>query len=177
MPATLTILMDEQDMQRFTAFCDAMGRRTSRAELLPILKEGLEPLVSSEKSTLASHNKSGALSTSLTARSGSGDRPGTISVFSAPTATVKQLQATWGSGRKQQRGWAAGLSGKGRRQVFYGPIVHQGHRIVKRGKDGQLHDTGKRTTPVPFAHQAAESLGESQAEAIAEAILTHIVGE
>ena len=176
MSVAVSILVDPQDIQRVTDYLASMERRTGRAELLPILKEGLEPVVAAEKSYLSSHSKSGALEQSLAARSGSGDRKGTLSVFAAPTATVKLLKETWGKGRRQQQGWASRLQGKGRRKVFYGPIVHQGHRIVKRNAQGELYDTGKRTQPVPFAQQAVDAMGEQQAEWIAEQILDRILG-
>ena len=175
MPLTLTVLMDPADVEKLTSYLEDMGRRASRAELLPILKKAFDPLAQSERAFLSGHTVSGALASSLTARAGSGDFPDTMSVFAAPTATVKQLQGFWGKGRRQQQGWASRLSGKGRRRIFYGPIVHQGHRIVFRGADGQLHDTGRRTAPVPFASQAMEGLGEAQAEVAADLILDHIV--
>jgi hypothetical protein len=108
------------------------------------------------------------------ARSGGGDKAGTISVFSAPTATSKELQATWGlRGRKQQRDWAAGITGKrGKSRVFYGIYVHQGHEIISHGRA-----TGKFTKPVPFAAQAVESLGDSESEAAASEVLKHIMGD
>lgn len=173
----LSLLMVREDVERFTAFLDGVGRKASREELLPILKEHFEPVVAEEKAILADHTESGALVQSLSARAGPGDRPGTMSVFSAPTATTKQLQSTWGKGRWQQRKWAAGLKTKGRRKVFYGNIVHQGHRIVKRNAQGQLYDTGRMTTPVPFAAEAMAAVGEAQSEAAAEALLKHIWGE
>ncbi len=175
MPLTLTLLMDPADVEKFTAYLEGMGRRAARAELLPILREAFDPLAQSEREFLSPNSKSGALASSLTARSGSGDKPGTLSVFAAPTATVKQLQGMWSKGRRQQQGWASRLSGKGRRRIFYGPIVHQGHRIVVRGPDGQLRDTGRMTAPVPFASQAVDSLGEQQAQVAADMILDHIV--
>jgi hypothetical protein len=154
-----------------------MGRRMTRDELLPIMLDHLQPLVSSEKSYLSSHSKSGALEAGLAARAGAGDREGTISVFSNPSATAKQLEKTWGTrGRFQQRNWAAGLRGAGRRRIFYGPIVHQGHRVVRRNAQGDLYDTGAVTTPVPFAQQAVDALGDQQAEACALAICDHILG-
>jgi hypothetical protein len=64
-----------------------------------------------------------------------------------------------------------------RQRVFYGPIVQQGHRIVKRNALGQLYDTGQRAKAVPFATQAVDALGETQSEALAEALLTHILGD
>ena len=177
MAMTLSILMDSGDVQKLTDYLGSMERRAARAELLPILKRHLDPLVASEKSFLGSHTVSGALALSLSARSGSGDRPGTISVFSASSATNKQLQSTWGNGRAQQRGWASKLKSKrGRRRVFYGPIVHQGHRIVKRNSAGQLYDTGKMTKPVPFAQQAMDHMGDAQAEMAANEIIDHILG-
>jgi hypothetical protein len=176
MNLTLTLLMDRADVEKFTAYLGAMGRRASRDALLPKLKDAFVPLVQAELANLSGHVVSGALVSSLSARAGAGDRPGTMSVFSSPTATVKQLQATWGKGRRQQQGWASRLSAKGgRRRIFYGPIVHQGHRIVVRGSDGKLRDTGKRIAPVPFASQAVEAMGESQAEAAAGMILDHIL--
>jgi len=172
------IAMDERDLAAFTEYCDTMGKKLARKELLPILLEHLEPMAASERDFLEDHTISGALALSLRARSGSGDRPGTISAFSAPTATVKQLQSRWGAGRKQQRKWAAGLAGaSGRRAVFYGPIVHQGHRIVKRNKAGELVDTGKQVAPVPFAQQAVDAMGDEQAEAAGQQILDYIFGD
>lgn len=177
MTLSLPIIMNEQDVAHFTAFVDGMGRRTSRDQLLPILKKHFEPVVAKEKSYLAKHTRSGALITSLSARSGAGDRPGVMSVFSAPTATTKQLQRTWGKGRSQQRVWAAKLKkSRGRRRIFYGPIVHQGHRIVVRNSKGQLIDTGKKTKPIPFALQAMATIGEDNAERAAEEMLDHILG-
>jgi hypothetical protein len=181
MSLNISILMDESDVAEFTAFCDGVGRKTSRDELLPIMLEHLAPLAESERAFLADHTESGALAQSLVARSGPGDRPGTMSVFSAPTATVEDLQETWGKhGRGQQRKWAAGLKLKGgRRRVFYGPIVHQGHRIIVRGPGGTLvqSKTHPMTDPVPFAQQAVDAMGDEQADALAEAILDHILGK
>lgn len=87
--------------------------------------------------------------------------------------------STWGTrGRAQQKRWAAGLTGKkGRKRIFYGTIVHQGHRIVKRNASGQLYDTGKRAKAVPFASQAVDALGNQQADAASEAIIKHILGD
>ena len=181
MALALTILPDPHDLERLRDFIDVMSRRVARAELLPIMKSHLEPVAASERAFLSGggHNKSGALSVGLKARAGGGDRPGTISVFIAPTATKKQLITKWGQGRPQQQRWARKLSqspSKGKRAVFYGPIVHQGHRIVKRRADGTLYDTGKRTKPVPFAAAAAEAMGQRQADKMADALLTHITG-
>lgn len=173
---TITIELDDVDRENLQNWIEDMGSRCAHAELAPILVEGLEPLAASERAYLAPHSKSGALAASLVARSGRGDRPGTVSAFSAPTAKVKDLATAWSRGRRQQRRWAAGLSGKGRRKVFYGGIVHQGHAIVKRNAQGQLRIVG-RAEPVPFAQQAVDALGEAAAEATAEAVLEHIVGE
>lgn len=179
MSMTIPILVDQQDVEQFTSFLEGMERRTARQQLVPIMKQYLEPLVEKEKEYLGDHTVSGALSESLAARSGAGDRANTISVFSAPTATTKQLQATWGAqGRAQQKGWASRLKPKrGRRRVFYGPIVHQGHRIVKRNAAGELYDTGDKTAPVPFASQATDALAEQKSEALSEALLRHILGD
>jgi hypothetical protein len=175
MTMTFSLLIDQNDIDAFSAYLDKMGRKASREEILPILKRHMQVLVARERAILSPHSKSGALVQSLTARAGSGDREGTISVFSSPTATPSQLRATWGKkGRKQQQGWYAGLAGKGRRRVFYGNIVHQGHRVVKRNAKGQLYDTGKRAEAIPFAAQASAELGEQQAQACAEAIMKHI---
>ena len=180
MDRTLSIIVDPQDMARVQDWLETMGRRAARSELLPILLRHMTPIVAAEKSALASHSKSGALAASLTPRAGRGDWPGVVSVYSSPTATRKVLIKHWSTGRRQQRGWAAklaGETGRGRRAVFYGAIVHQGHRIVKRNAAGQLYDTGKpRAAPVPFASSAMSSVGETQADAAAEAILTHICG-
>lgn len=173
----ISVAMDPEDVRAFTDFLDSMERKLGRAEILPILLKHLEPLAASERNFLNDHTISGALKTSLSARSGAGDYPGTVSAFSAPTATTKQLQAHWSKGRKQQRRWAANLAGmSGRRAVFYGPIVHQGHRIVKRNKAGELVDTGKRVAPIPFAEQAADSMGEAESDAAANEILDYIFG-
>lgn len=179
MPATISILMDEGDVEKFTNFyADVEHRLRNRQVIVSILIKHLEPLVAAERSILASHNKSGALSLSLRARAGSGDRDGTISAFSSPTATTKELQSTWGDrGRKQQKGWLPRLIGsKGRHRVFYGNIVASGHPIVKRNKAGQLFDTGKTVAPIPFAQQAIDSKGDEEAEAAANEILEYIFG-
>jgi hypothetical protein len=174
---TFQVLMDPVDVEKFTIWMVGMGKRAARAEILPILLTHLQPLVASEKGFLSGHEISGALSGSLMARSGRGDREGTISVFSAPMATTKLLQSTWGSGRgrKQQQRWAAGIKGKkGRSRVFYGIFVHQGHDVISHGKaatSGKTH-----TDPIPFAQQAADSLGDSEVEAAATEILQHIIG-
>lgn len=173
----LTLMFDVQDFGRVTQFIMDMGRRMSRAELLPILKEKFEPLVAMERSILSSHSKSGALIESLKTRSGGGDFPGTMSVFSAPTATRKALKAAWSRGRAQQQKWAAAIEpGRGRKSVFYGPFVEKGHRIVRRNKEGVLVDTLRRTAPVHFARGATEALGEKQSEEAAQAVIDFIIG-
>jgi hypothetical protein len=175
--ATILIEIDDDlAKEAILNWYEGMAERAAHAEIAPLLVEALQPLVASERAYLGSHNKSGALSGSLAARSGSGDRPGTVTAFSSPTATVKDLKAAWGSGRAQQRRWAKGLSGKGRRKIFYGNIVHQGHKVMRRGADGALHVVGK-ADPVPFAQQAVDALGEQAAEAAAEAITKHVIGE
>jgi hypothetical protein len=174
MASTFSLLIDPGDVARFTAFCDGIGRKASREELLPILERHLAPLVQSEKSFLSGHSQSGALAASLSVRSGSGDRPGTISVFAAATATPSQLRRTWGrKGRPQQQGWAGNMGARGRRMVFYADFVEKGHRIVKVNKSGEHYEAGK-AAPVPFAHQAAESLGDTEAEAAAVEVLEYL---
>jgi hypothetical protein len=176
----MELVLDAVDAEAFQEFLDGMGRRIARAELLPKLKDALDPIAAAGRAMIDS--KSGALAKGLKARSGGGDRPGTISVYSKPTATKKQVVAKWSAGRKQQRGWAAKLAdsnAKGRVRVFYGNIVHQGHRIVKRRpmghpQEGQLYDTGKRARPVPFAAEPMAAMGEAQSEAAAEAVMRHI---
>ena len=96
MAQSIQILMDESDVQNFTAFCDGMGRRTSREELLPILQKYFAPVAASERSALSSHTLTGALQASLVERSGPGDRPGTMSVFTTPTASRDTMESTWG---------------------------------------------------------------------------------
>ena len=91
---TIQTLINEEDVRNFTSYVDGMGRRASRDQLLPILKKHFEPVVAAERQFLSGHSRSGALMTSLVARTGAGDKPGTMSVFSAPTATTKQLQKT-----------------------------------------------------------------------------------
>jgi len=173
---TMTMFFEVDELQTLRDYLVEMGRRASRAELLPILKEHFEPVVSAERSILGPHSKSGALMGSLKARSGGGDRPGTMSVFSAPTATRRALKLAWSGGRAQQKRWASNITpGRGRKSVFYGGFVEHGHRIVKRGPDGQLYDTGRRTAPVHFALGAMESTGEAQAEKAAQAILQYIL--
>ena len=168
---TFQILANQSDMEKFRIWLDGMETRMARSEILPIMLSHLEPLVSAEKGILSSHSISGALEGSLMARAGRGDREGKISVFSSPTAASKPLQAAWSRGRKQQRKWAENLQGKrGRSRVFYGIFVHQGHEVVAHGKP-----TGKYTKPIPFAAQAAESLGDAESEAAANEILKHIV--
>lgn len=173
---TIQIDYDQQDMDAFGAFCLSMERKASRAALLPILTQYLEPMVDREKAFLSSHNKSGALSGSLAARSGSGDRPGTISVFSAATATSKELESTWGKSTAQKRGFVTNIKKKtGRRKVFYSDFVEKGHRLVKVNAAGQGRTVGM-VAPIPFAQQAVDSLGDQQAEAAAKAVLDYIVG-
>ena len=173
---TFQILANQSDMEKFRIWLDGMETRMARSEILPIMLSHLEPLVSAEKGILSSHSISGALEGSLMARAGRGDYEGKISVFSKATATTKQLQSTWGSrrGRAQQQKWAGGLTGKkGRSRVFYDIFVHQGHEVITHGrpaKSGKTH-----TDPIPFAAQAAESLGDAESEAAANEILKHIV--
>lgn len=175
----IEIIFDEGELSDLRRWLSGMTNRMGRKELLPILLEGLRPIVAKEKSILAQgHNQSGALSMSLMARSGSGDRPGTISVFSAALGSKAKLIKLWSKDRAQLRGQAARVAGGtwGRR-VNYAPFVEGGHRIVKRNAAGQLKDTGKRADPVHFAAGAMEALGDAQAEAAAVAILEHIVGK
>lgn len=174
---TFSLLVDPGDLARFEAFCEGIGRRASREELLPILQKHLEPLVEHEKGTLSGHSESGALAGSLRARSGTGDRPGTMSVFAAATATPSMLRKTWGlHGRKQQRGWAASLAPRGRRKVFYADFVEKGHRIIHINKFGERSESETPATPVLFAQQAAEALGDTEADAAATEVLEHILG-
>jgi hypothetical protein len=164
----LTVTIDGGDEVR--NFIDGMGRRAARAEILPIMLSAMGPVVAVEKGILGPHSKSGALEMSLKARAGSGDRPDTISVFSAPTATRKALKAAWGRGRRQQKMWASGIEpGPGRKSVFYGKFVEAGHDLVRGGK------IVGHAAPVHFAAGAAGSL-EEQAEVAAEKIAAQIVG-
>ena len=172
MSLTMHLLVDQEDMDRLAVYMESIGERLkARQEILPILTKYFEPLAAQERSYLETdtnkagdpHVISGALDASLTARSGSGDRAGTVSVFSAPTATTKTLMETWrgANGRKQQRGWQLKEKMSARQRVFYGPIVHQGHGAAKA---------------YPFAQQAVDALGETNAEAAAQELLNHIVG-
>jgi hypothetical protein len=179
MSMAFSISMDESDVRAFTAFVDGMGRRASREALLPILQKHLEPVVEAEKEILSSHIVSGALSQSLSARIDGGrpDRAGSMTAFSIPSAKKDLLSTTWGvSPRSQHRKWFSRLSTKRRTRIFYGAIVHQGHRIVVRRGD-KLIDTGKKTTAVPFAELAAESKGEQQIQSASIEILERILGK
>ena len=175
----LGIIFDDGDMQRVREWLAGMGRRASRQELSPILIDAFEPVVAMEKSILSGHSKSGALEASLVARSGSGDRPGTFSVYSAPVAKSKgALARKWSKGRAQQGAWAeriaAGTWGK---RVVYGPFAEGGHRWVKRNAAGQLYEVQRAPAkPIHFAAGAVDALGETQAEKAAEAIMDHILG-
>jgi hypothetical protein len=168
MGANLIIDFDEDQKESLTAFLDGLRDRlngpTARQQITPILLKHLEPLVEKEREILEPHNKSGALSASLTARAGSGDNSNTVSVFSAPTATNTILANTWGlRGRMQQKGWAANLRPtKTRKRVFYGAIVHQGHGNAEA---------------IPFADEAAEALGDQAAESAAEDVLKLLMPE
>jgi hypothetical protein len=165
----LTVTID--GAEEVSNFIQAMGRRAARAEILPIMLSAMAPVVADEKGTLGPHSKSGALEMSLKARTGSGDRPDTISVFSAPTATRKALKASWGRGRKQQKMWAENIDmGKrGRQSVFYGKFVELGHDLVRGGK------VVKHVDPIHFALGAVPTL-EEQAEVAAVKIAAQIVG-
>ena len=164
----MTVHIDGGD--ELAALFDLMGKRLARKEILPIMLDAMGPVVAEEKSNLAGHSKSGALEASLKARSGGGDRPGTISVFSTPTATRAMLRKRWGKGRAQQRKWAAGSSliGGGRKSVFYARFLEGGHDLVRNGeKVGHVE-------PYPFAAPAMPTL-EEQAEIAADLIAQHIV--
>ena len=166
----LTVTIDGG--QEVSDFIQAMGRRAARAEILPIMLSAMGPVVAVEKGILGPHSKSGALEMSLKARAGSGDRPDTISVFSAPTATRKALKKAWGRGRKQQQKWAAEVdtSKSGRQSVFYGKYVELGHDLIRGGK------VVKHVDPVHFALGAVPTL-EEQAQKAADLIAAHIVGD
>ncbi len=180
MNMTLTLLITDDEIAKFTSFMEGMAKRTRREKILPILQRHLEPVVQRERDIMSPRSKSGALVASLSARvaGGKADRPNTMTAFSAPTATSKQLEATWrgATARRQQTKWA--LPKKRRRgRVFYAPIVHQGHRIVKRNAAGELYDTGKTTRAVPFAEEAMDALGESEGSAATEEIMDQVLGE
>jgi hypothetical protein len=174
----LTIIIDMGD--ELGAYLRDLGRRAAVAELKPILIEHMAPIVAMEKSILSGHSKSGALGGSLQPRVGTGDRPGTISVFSAATATKKFIREHWGRGRRQQQGWAMNAKYQGnkggRKAIFYAPFVEAGHRVVKRNAMGQLADTGGRAQPVHFAKGAMDALGDQQADALRDAVWNHILG-
>ena len=173
----ISVLLDPSDVNAFSKWLDAMGRRMSREEILPILMKHFEPVVAAEKANLAGHIKTGALSGSLQARSGGGDRPGTISVFSAPTMTRAKLIKAWSGGSAQKRGFASRMNRKGgRRSIFYGVMVEGGHRQVKRLASGQLAEVGSPVPGVFFAARAMAEAGQRGADAAAEEIMKHIEG-
>ena len=174
----LTVIIDMDDS--FRDFLKDIEDRADIKNLDAILIAHMKPIVDKEKSILSDHSKSGALAGSLEPRVGTGDRPGTISVFSAPTARKKFLREHWGRGRRQQQGWALhpkyqGNKG-GRMGIFYAPFVELGHRQVRRNAEGQLAEVADPTQAVMFAHGAMEELGDQQAEALGDAVLTYICG-
>ena len=174
---TLSVIYQPEDIQAFTRYLDGMGKRVSGQEIRPILLKHLQPLVALEKANI--HSESGALSASLAARSGGGDRPNVISVFSSSRMTRAKLIKKWSGGRKQQRGWAAKMEKKGRaKRVFYDEMVELGHRIVYRDKAGNLVQSSKRprTAPVYFARRAAEQGGEQALDAAETEVMNFIEG-
>ena len=181
MNLTIGILYDEADVRAFTDYLERVeSRAQARGEMIPILLEALEPLVGREKEYLEAgeHVKSRALVESLQARAGSGDKAGTISVFSAATAKRSTINKTWGrSGRRQQREYLAGSRTHGRTAIWYAPMLHQGHPLMVRGPGGQYVQSKNHpmVDPVPFAAQAVEALGDAQQQACADAVLNKIV--
>jgi len=172
---TLQIIWDPDDIAAFSRYLDGIGKRMADKEIRPILLKHLQPLVALEKANI--HSESGALSASLAARTGGGDRPNVISVFSSSKMTNAKLIKKWSGGRAQQRGWAAKMEKKGRaKRVFYDEMVELGHRIVVRNKAGELVDTGKRTRPVYFARRAAEQAGEQALDAAETEVMNFIMG-
>ena len=176
---TIGIIFDEGDLARVRQEFAGMKTRAARQEIIPILLEAFQPVVGEEKSILAEgHNETGALSASLKARSGSGDRPGTFSVFSAPLLAKKQLIARWLTGRAQLRAQAARVAGGtwGRR-INYAPYAEAGHRWVRRNAKGQLYQVNRPPAkPIHFAAGAVDAKGDEQAEKAADAIMDHVLG-
>jgi hypothetical protein len=176
----LSIQLEATGLGAFQEYLIGLGTRMTREQLQPILFEHFGPVVAEEKAILGPHSKSGALEMSLSARAEGGvaDFPGTISVFSVPTASKAAIIDKWaGSGRLQQRKWAlreALRAGSGRRRIFYGNILASGHRAVRRVA-GELKVVGQ-VDPVPYARGAMETVGEGQVEKAAMAILNHIGG-
>jgi len=161
--------------------CDwfaAVGRRAGRTEILPFLKAAFEPVVAAEKGHIKSI--SGALASSLSVRAGAGDKPGRVSVFSAPSATTKQVVKAWSGSSKRQHHQFAGnatTAGYKRYRVFYAPFVELGHRVVKRNKAGRLYSTGTMIPAHPFARPAMEALGQAAADEAEANVLNHLFGE
>lgn len=173
---SIQVMYDQQDIAMLSAYYLSVGRKVARDEIIPILKRHLDPMVAEEKKYLAKHTKSGALISSLVSRSGSGDRPGTMSVFAAATATPKQLASTWGKSTKQKKGFTSNIrKKKGRRKVFYADFLEKGHRLVRKNSSGVARVVGK-VPAYPFAQQAVDSIGDQQAEAAANEVLDHILG-
>ena len=182
-PLTINVLLDPQDMARFGQYLEGMSKRMQREDIGPILLECLEPIVAREKAILDPHSKSGALEMSITARMGAGDKPGTVSAFSAASTSSSQIATAWGTGRAQQRRWSVSMGkrrGRRRSVIFYADWAEGGHRIVTKNSAGQ-----KRTKPNPqggeswsqpihFARDAMDELGDIQAEKAAKMILDHI---
>lgn len=171
----IQVTYDENEISTISQYYDAVGRKAARSEISPILIEAIKPIVDKAKDILSPHNKSMALTTSLSARTGSGDRPGTISAFAAPTATTNQLRRTWGSktrstNQKRQFYRDIKASGKkGRTKIFYADYVHQGHKLVKKGR------VVGNVDPIPFSAQAVEQVGDQQADIAANRILDKIL--
>jgi hypothetical protein len=174
---TLSVIYQPEDIQAFTNYLEAMGKRVSGQGIRPILLKHLQPLVALEKGNI--HSESGALSASLAARAGGGDRPNVISVFSSSKMTRAKLIKKWSGGRRQQKKWAFKLAPKGgAKRVFYDEMVELGHRIVYRDKAGNLVQSRKRprTAPVYFARRAAEQGAEQALDAAETEVMNFIVG-
>jgi hypothetical protein len=161
-----------------TQWAEGMERRTTRAVILPAMKEAWQPVIGIEQANI--NSISGTLAMSLKARSGGSDWPGITSVFTPPAATPLQVARKWSKSPKRQhhKFAARALQSSSRRyRVFYGPWVESGHAIKYRNKFGELIDTGKRADPHPFAAPAMEAGSESAMQNAEEAILQIILGD
>lgn len=163
--------------EQLIGWMESMGLRATRTAFLPVMAESFKPVVAAERASSAFEDVSGALRGSLRERSGPGDRPGVISVYSAPTARgkrdLKGLVQRWSvSPRGQHRMLAARLKSEKFKsfRVFYGDFVEAGHRLV-RGE--------KVIGFVPahaFATPAIEAVGSAAADVAAEKMMDIVLG-
>lgn len=172
----MSLSIQTDGMQAVTDYIETVGRRAARADIIPLMKAPWGSVVSAEKANIQS--ETGALSRSLKARAGGGDRPGRFSVYTPATATAKQAAQIWGRSSKPQHKQMAARameSGFARYRIFYGPWVEKGHRLVRRDAHGFKRQIGM-VKPHPFAAPAFDSQAEHAVEQAENAVLDMILG-